>query len=187
MPFCVHDPQYWKKADWTATAFIFGLLMLYPLMNGYPFIWYDSWTYAAGVCRPSMRSPILGCAMRPIILMAGTWGYVIVQTAVTAFSFVFLSRYVLGSVHMRILFLSIVFACVGLFSGWLMADIWTIIGLLSLFAILTAYDSQFIVIPLIFAIATRAYEMVKLKQCAWVFLPLLIQQASLNTSLSNGP
>ena len=123
MASCAHDPQYWKKADWIAVAFIFGLLMLYPLMNGYPLIYLDSWTYAAGMCRPSMRSPILGCAMRPIILTAGTWGYVIVQTTATVFSFVFLSRYVLGYVHLRILFLSSVFACVGLFSGWLMADI----------------------------------------------------------------
>ena len=155
MASCAHDPQYWKKSDWTAVAFIFGLLMLYPLMNGYPFIYYDSWTYASGLCRPSMRSPILGCAMRPIILIAGTWGYVIVQTAATAFSFVFLSRYVLGYVHMRVLFLSSVFACVGLFSGWLMADIWTIIGLISLFAILTGYASQFIAILLVFALATH--------------------------------
>jgi hypothetical protein len=124
-------------------------------MNGYPFIYYDSWTYACGVCRPSSRSPILGCAMRPIILIAGTWGYVIVQTAATAFSFVFFSRYVLGYVHMRVLFFSIVFACVGLFSGWLMADIWTIIGLLSLFALLTGYASQFIAILLAFALATH--------------------------------
>jgi len=150
-----HDPQYWKKADWIAVAFIFGLLMLYPLMNGYPFIYYDSWTYACGVYRPSSRSLILGCAMRPIILIAGTWGYVIVQTAATAFSFVFLSRYVLGYVHVRVLFFSIVFACVGLFSGWIMADIWTIIGLLCLFAILTGYASQFIAILLVFASATH--------------------------------
>ena len=98
MASCAHDPQYWKKADWIAVAFIFGLLMLYPLMNGYPLIYLDSWTYAAGMCRPSMRSPILGCAMRPIILTAGTWGYVIVQTTATVFSFVFLSKYVLGYV-----------------------------------------------------------------------------------------
>ena len=155
MATCAHDPQYWKKADWTGVAFIFGLLMLYPLMNGYPFIYYDSWTYASGLCRPSMRSPILGCAMRPIILAAGIWGYVIVQTAATAISFVFLSRYVFGYAHMRVLFLSIVFAWVGLFSGWLMADIWTLIGLISLFAVLTGYASQFIAILLIFALATH--------------------------------
>jgi len=151
----IHDPQYWKKADWTAAAFIFGLLMLYPLMNGYPLIWNDSWTYACGLCRPSLRSPILGCAMRPIVLIAGTWGYVIVQTAVTAFSFAFLSRYVFGYVHMRVLFLSIVFSCVGFFSGWLMADIWTTIGLLSLFTILTGYGSPVIAILLVFTFATH--------------------------------
>jgi hypothetical protein len=150
-----HDPKYWKKADWTAGTFIFGLLMLYPLMNGYPLIWYDSWTYASGLCRPSMRSPILGCAMRPVVLIAGVWGYVIVQTAVTAVSFVFFSRYIFGYVQMRVLFLSIMFTCLGLFSGWLMADIWTIIGLLSLFTILTGYGSPVIAFLLVFTFATH--------------------------------
>ena len=93
--------------------------------------------------------------MRPVILIAGTWGYVIVQTAVTAFSFVFFSRYIFGYVHIRLLFLSIVFSCVGLFSGWLMADIWTIIGLLSLFIILTGYSSPIIAILLVFTLSTH--------------------------------
>jgi hypothetical protein len=150
-----HDPQYWKKADWTAAAFIFGLLMLYPLMNGYPLIYYDSWDYASGLCQPASRSPTLGCAMRPVVLIAGNWGYVIVQTAVMTFSLIFISRYIFGYVHMRVLFLSIVFAFVGLFSGWLMADIWTMMGLLALFAVLTGYGSPVISILLIFSLATH--------------------------------
>ena len=151
----LHDPQYWKKADWTSAAFIFCLLMLYPLMNGFPFMYYDSWTYACGLCRPTIRSPILGCAMRPVILIAGPWGYVIVQTAVLSFCFIFISRYIFGNVRLRVLFFSIVFTCVGLFSGWLMADIWTLIGLFSLFAILTGYGSPIISILMIFSLAVH--------------------------------
>jgi len=48
MTSCAHDPQHWKKADWTAVAFIFGLLVQHHLMNAYPFIYYDSWTCATG-------------------------------------------------------------------------------------------------------------------------------------------
>ena len=151
----IHDPQYWKKEDWIAAAFIFILLMLYPLMNGFPFIYDDSWSYASGMWKAGMRSPALGFVMRPVVLIGGPWGYVIVQTAVTAFSFVFFSKYVFDYVNMRVLFLSIVFTCVGLFSGWLMADIWTVIGLLSLFTILTGYRSPVIAILLIFAFAAH--------------------------------
>ena len=80
-----------------------------------------------------MRSPTLGFAMRPVILIAGIWGFVIVQTAATALSLAFLSKYVFGDVRKRVVFLSIVLAGVGLFSGWLMADIWTVMGLIRYF------------------------------------------------------
>ena len=150
-----YDPQYWKKADWTAAAYIFGLLMLYPLFNGYPFIYPDSWSYASGMWIADMRSPTLGFVMRPVILIAGIWGFVILQTAVTALSLTFLSKYVFGDVRKRVVFLSIILAGVGFFSGYLMADIWTGMSLIALFSILTGYTSPTIAIFLGFSLSTH--------------------------------
>ena len=151
----IHDPQYWKKEDWTAVAFIFGVLMLYPLMNGYPFVYSDSWSYASGMWKADMRSPTLGFAMRPVIFIAGIWGFVIVQTAATALSLIFLSKYVFDDVRKRVVFLSIILAGVGFFSGWLMADIWTGMGLIALFSTLTGYTSPTVTIFLVFSLSTH--------------------------------
>ena len=151
----IHDPQYWKKPDWIAAIFIFGLLMLYPLMNGYPFIYPDSWSYVSGMWKAGMRSPTLGFAMRPVILIAGIWGFVIVQTAVTTLSLIFLSKYVFGDVRKRVVLLSIMLAGIGFFSGYLMADIWTVMGLIALFSILTGYTSPTIAILLGFSLSTH--------------------------------
>jgi hypothetical protein len=151
----IHSPQYWKRTDWTAAAFIFSLLILYPVMNGYPFIYPDSWSYASGLWKADMRSPTLGFAMRPVIFIAGMWGFVVVQTAVTTISLIFLSKYVFGETRKYVIILSIILAGVGFFSGYLMADIWTGMGLIALFSILTGYVSPAIAIFLVFSLSTH--------------------------------
>ena len=59
------------------------------LLNGFPFLFPDSWGYS-GACPDEMRSPVLGCAMRPFTWLAGHWAYALVQCAVTAFAVVLL-------------------------------------------------------------------------------------------------
>ena len=151
----IHDPQYWKKSDWTAFGITFGVLMLCPLLNGYPFLYPDSWSYASGMWKDGIRSPTLGFAMRPVILIAGMWGFVVMQTAATALSLVFLSKYIFGDVRKRVVFLSIILAGVGLFSGYLMADIWIGMSLIALFSILTGYTSPIITTFLGFSLSTH--------------------------------
>ena len=129
--------------------------MLYLLLNRYPFVFPDSFEYARGGCSATLRSPTLGCAMWPVIAMTGIWGYVTVQTAITAFSFVLLSKHIFGYVRTSMVSLAILLANVGLFSGWLMADIWTIIGLISLFLIITGYTSPIVGSVLAFSLAVH--------------------------------
>ena len=150
-----YDPQHWQIPDWLGFAITFGLLMLYPLLNRYPFVFPDSFEYARGGCSATLRSPTLGCAMWPVIAMTGIWGYVTVQTAITAFSFVLLSKHIFGYVRTSMVSLAILLANVGLFSGWLMADIWTIIGLISLFLIITGYTSPIVGSVLAFSLAVH--------------------------------
>ena len=150
-----YDPQCWNKTDWASFSMVFALLLLYPLMNGFPFIYYDSWSYASGFWRSGMRSPAMALVMRPVIVIAGMWGYVVVQIAVTAFSFVFMSKYIDGRVRNSLVLTTIIFASVGLYSGWLMVDIWVGIGLFALFLVLTGYKSTIALILLGFSYATH--------------------------------
>ena len=79
----------WGKPEGVLSAVVFGLLLLHPLLNGYPFLFPDSWGYF-GACPDEMRSPVLGCAMRPFTSIGGNWAYVAVQCAATAFAMVLL-------------------------------------------------------------------------------------------------
>ena len=92
--------------------------------------------------------------MWPVIAMTGIWGYVTVQTAITAFSFVLLSKHIFGYVRTSMVSLAILLANVGLFSGWLMADIWTIYWPHLLFLIITGHTSP-IVTVLAFSLAVH--------------------------------
>ena len=81
-----------------ALALVFGLLLLHPLLNGFPFLFPDFWGYS-GACPDEMRSPVLGCAMRPFTWIGGNWAYAAVQCAATAFAMVLLWSRVLKRRH----------------------------------------------------------------------------------------
>ncbi len=82
-----------------------------------------------------MRSPVLGCAMRPFTWLAGHWAYVVVQCAVTAFAVVLLWSRVLKRRGTLPLGAALLLSGVGLFAGWVMADVWTLTGLIGLFVV----------------------------------------------------
>ena len=79
----------WRFPEWAAFALTFGVVLLPSLLNGFPFLFPDSWGYS-GACPDEMRSPVIGCAMRPFTWLAGHWAYAVVQCAVTAFAVVLL-------------------------------------------------------------------------------------------------
>jgi len=139
MSLWTHNQLKWEKSEWISFAITFSILILYPLMNGYPFINSDSWGYANGNCPNTFRNPVLGCAMRPVVLLGGPWGFVAVQSAITAYSLVFLSNFVLKRHYRYIFYISTIVAGVGFHTGNLMADVWTLIGLICLFAISIGY------------------------------------------------
>jgi hypothetical protein len=119
-------------------ALVFGLLLLHPLINGFPFLFPDFWGYS-GACPDEMRSPVLGCAMRPFTSVGGNWAYAVVQCAVTAFALVLLWSRVLKRQHTGALFAAVFASGLGLFSGWVMADVWTLTGLIGLFVIASGH------------------------------------------------
>jgi hypothetical protein len=121
----------WKKTEWFSFVLIFGLLLLHPVLNGYPFLFGDSWAYCCK-CPDATRSPVLGCLLRPAVLAAGNWGYVVIQCAAAAFAFAFLSGIVLKRNHPYALVVSLLVSGAGIFAGWILADIWTLIGLICL-------------------------------------------------------
>jgi hypothetical protein len=124
----------WRCPEWGCTALVFGLLLLHPLINGFPFLFPDFWGYS-GACPDEMRSPVLGCAMRPFTSIGGNWAYTVVQCTVTAFAVVLLWSRPLKRQPTGALLAAVLASGLGFFSGWVMADVWTLIGLISLFLI----------------------------------------------------
>ena len=169
--FLDHAPRLrWGKPEWVLFAVIFGLLLLHPLLNGYPFLFPDSWGYF-GACPDEMRSPVLGCALRPAVLAGGLWGYVAVQCAATAFALAFLSGIVLERRYSLSLCLALLASGVGIFAGWILADAWSLIGFICLFAMATGYPSSGIAVLLAFACSTHFGNFPVYTATAFVFLP----------------
>lgn len=171
MSIWTHNRLKWDKSEWISFAITFSILILYPLMSGYPFINWDSWGYASGSCPSNIRSPVLGCAMRPVVLLGGPWGFVIAQSAVTAYLLVFLSNLVLKRYHNKYVFyIAIIIAGVGIHTGSLMADVWTLIGFICLFVISIGYVYPIMAILLAISYAVHFGNFIVYTATAFLFL-----------------
>ena len=144
----------WRAPEWAAFGAVFGLLLLPPIVNGFPFLFPDSWGYS-GACPDEMRSPVLGCAMRPFTWAGGNWAYVVVQSAATAAAIVLLWSRVLKRCGTVALLAAVVASGVGLFSGWVMADAWALIGLICLFVLAAGHGHPAVAGALAFACGTH--------------------------------
>jgi hypothetical protein len=124
----------WRLPEWAAFALVSGMLLLPSLLNGFPFLFPDSWGYS-GACPDEMRSPVLGCTMRPFTWLGGNWAYAIVQSAAAAVAIVLLWSRVLKRRSIGPLLIAVIASGAGLFAGWVMADVWTLVGFICLFVI----------------------------------------------------
>lgn len=164
------QPPRWGRPEWILSAVIFGLLLLHPVLNGYPFLFPDSWGYF-GVCPDEMRSPVLGCTLRPAVLAAGPWAYVVVQCAAAAFALAFLSGIVLERRYALSLCLALAASGVGIYTGWILADAWSLIGFICLFALAAGHPSRAIAALMAFACATHFGNFPVYAATAFLFLP----------------
>jgi hypothetical protein len=176
MQYLAQNQFRWEKTEWVSFLTTFCILILYPLMNGYPILFADSWDYASGQCLSGLRSPVLACSMRPFIVFGGVWGYVVVQTAVTAFILVFLSGSILKQEYSNIYLISLLIASVGLFTGYLMADIWTLIGFICIFSISIGYSYFSIAIILALSYSVHHGNFPIFTTTAFFFLPFVRQK-----------
>jgi hypothetical protein len=166
----------WTRGDGLFFAGCFGLLLLHPLLNGYPLLFGDSWAYCCQ-CPDSTRSPVLGCATRPLVAAFGNWGYAVFQCAAVAWVFTFLSGAVFQRRHPVAVMASVLISGAGIFAGWILADIWTLVGLLGLFALSAGYAVPSILLLLAFACATHFGNFPIYAATAFVFLPFVRQRA----------
>jgi hypothetical protein len=173
----------WKRRDGFFFGFIFCLLLLHPLLNGYPFLFGDSWAYCCK-CPDTTRSPVLGCMLRPIVLAAGSWGYIVAQCAATALAFTFLSSIILKRNHPYALIVSLLISGAGVFAGWILADIWTLIGLICLFAISIGYAFPVIALLLSIACSTHFGNFPTFSAAALMVLPLVREKAKFTLRIS---
>ncbi len=132
-----HEPR-WGYAEWGCLVLVFGVLLAHPFLNGFPFLFPDFWGYS-GACPDELRSPVLGCAMRPFTDFGGNWAYVVIQSAAAALALVLLWSRVLQRRQTGPLVVAVLVSGLGFFSGWVMADVWTLIGLLGLFVIVRGH------------------------------------------------
>jgi hypothetical protein len=166
----------WHYAEWGGAALVFGLLLAYPLLNGFPFLFPDFWGYS-GACPDELRSPVLGCAMRPFTWVGGIWAYAVVQCAVTAFAVWLLWAQGLKRRYSGALFAAVLTSGLGLFAGWVMADVWTLIGLIGLFVIARGNFHPAAAAGLAFACGTHFGNFPAFGTTALLMLPFIRQRA----------
>jgi hypothetical protein len=165
----------WGYPEWGGTALIFGLLLACPLLNGFPFLFPDFWGYS-GACPDELRSPVLGCAMRPFTYVGGIWAYAVVQCAVTAFAVWLLWLQGLKRRYSGALFAAVLASGLGLFAGWVMADVWTLIGLIGLFVIARGHFHPAAAAGLAFACGTHFGNFPAFGATALLMLPWVRQR-----------
>jgi len=165
----------WRAPEWAAFGAVFGLLLLPPIVNGFPFLFPDPWGYS-GACPDEMRSPVLGCTMRPFTWAGGNWAYVVVQSAATAAAIVLLWSRVLKRCGTVALLAAVVASGVGLFSGWVMADAWTLIGLICLFVLAAGHGHPAVAGALAFACGTHFGNFPTFAATAFAMLPAVKQR-----------
>lgn len=130
----MYERLTWRLPEWAAFALVSGGLLLPSVLNGFPFMFPDSWGYS-GACPDEMRSPVLGCTMRPFTWFGGNWAYAVVQSAAAAVAIVLLWSRVLKRRSTGPLLMALIVSGAGLFAGWVMADVWTLVGFICLFGI----------------------------------------------------
>ena len=123
--------------------------------------------------------------LRPVVLAAGTWGYVVAQCAAAAFAFTFLSSIVLKRNHSWTIAVTLLISGTGIFAGWILADIWTLIGLVCLFAISIGYAFPAIALLLSISCSTHFGNFPTYTTVALMMLPLVREKAkfAIRTSL----
>jgi hypothetical protein len=123
--------------------------------------------------------------LRPVVLAAGNWGYVVFQCAAAAFAFAFLSGIVLKRDHLYAIVVSLLVSGAGIFAGWILADIWSLIGLICLFAISAGYAFPTIGLLLSLSCSTHFGNFPTYSAVALMVLPLVREKAkfAVRTSL----
>jgi hypothetical protein len=175
MSIWTHERLIWRTPEWAAFGLVLGLLLLPPLVNGFPFLFPDSWGYS-GACPDEMRSPVLGCAMRPFTWAGGNWAYAVVQSAATAAAIVLLWSRVLKRRCTGAGLAAVLASGVGLFSGWVMAAVWTLTGLICLFVIAAGHWHPLVGGALVFACGTHFGNFPTFATVAFGMLPAVSQR-----------
>jgi len=162
----------WRLPEWAAFALVSGLLLLPSFVNGFPFLFPDSWGYS-GACPDEMRSPVLGCSMRPVTWLGGNWAYAVVQSAAAAAAIVLLWSRVLKRRSTAALLIAVIASGVGLFSGWVMADVWTLVGFICLFVIAVGHFHPIVAGGLAFACGVHFGNFPTFGATALALLPIV--------------
>jgi hypothetical protein len=166
----------WRYPEWGCMVLVFGMLLAYPLLNGFPFLFPDFWGYS-GACPDELRSPVLGCAMRPFTEIGGIWSYAVIQCAAAALALVLLWSQMLKRSYTGELYAALLASGLGFFSGWVMADVWTLIGLIGLFVIGSGHFHPVSAALLAFACGTHFGNFPTFGTAALAMLPFVRERS----------
>jgi hypothetical protein len=127
----------WKKNDWFSLIIIVLFLAAHLIVSGYPIITWDSIRY---ICASFFLMPFpfalmsISYLLRPFTIFFGIWGFPVFQIAIVAYALVSILKFFNKSFIVGIVSLAISIA--GYFVISVMMDIYTAVGLLSLFLVL---------------------------------------------------
>lgn len=145
---------------------IFALLAIVPLCNGFPLLHSDSLSY---MVPPSdfTRATVVSLVAQPFYAIFGIWGLALLQIAVGSYLLGEVARRILARYRLPAILLAAVLGGAVLGAGQIMADIWSLYGVLAIYLFSLGWGGFAGIIFIAFCMATHYSNF-------FIFPPLLL-------------
>jgi hypothetical protein len=149
-----HKAEVFSAENIVLFVLVFMVSMVVPLINGFPFLYYDSGGYIGidkGWGDHSVTPNYLARSLYPIV---GPWSLPIISAAVFSFLSVHVKRLYLSHVPNFAYVVAVVASLVPFYTGYVMADVWGLFMVLSLVILIRTWSPMTFLV-LAFSITTH--------------------------------
>ena len=160
----------WKKDECLLFIAFFLFLDLHLTIAAYPIITWDSARYLSGAVflKPNCLSlTLVPYLLKPLVALSGAWGFAIFQMAILSYTLVsavqfFHTNFIVG-------LLSMIISAAAYFAISVMMDIYTAIGLLALFLVLSGHKDLLLYIILSICYVAHYENILLFSVCAIIY------------------